>query len=143
MQTLVISSGTMGPSLALCLALTGHNTVLVARRSEALASAEGAIEIGYRELADAELLPAAADGWRGRLSFATDMAEAARNADFAFEAIAEDAEASRRCSRRSMTLRRRKRFSPAPHPACWSMSLPGTAPVRTVSRWPISPTHRI
>jgi len=93
MQTLVIGSGTMGPSLALCLALTGHNTVLVARRSEALASAEGAIEIGYRELADAELLPAAADGWRGRLSFATDMAEAARNADFAFEAIAEDAEA--------------------------------------------------
>ncbi|MDA0230475.1 MAG: 3-hydroxyacyl-CoA dehydrogenase NAD-binding domain-containing protein [Proteobacteria bacterium] len=89
MNTLVIGSGTMGPSLALCLALAGHHTVLAARRSEALAGAEGAIEIGYRELADAELLPGAAEGWRGRLSFTTDIAVAAQNVDVAFEAISE------------------------------------------------------
>jgi len=92
-KTLVIGSGTMGPSLALCLALAGHETALIARRGAALGDAEIAVDTGYRELADAGLLPATAEGWRARLSFGTDMAGAARNADFVFEAIAENAEA--------------------------------------------------
>jgi len=83
----------MAPSLALCLALAGHNTVLAARRQEALPQAEAAVEAGYRELAEAELLPAGAKGWRSRLSFTTDPATPAKEVDFAFEAIAEDAEA--------------------------------------------------
>jgi len=92
-HTLVIGSGTMGPSLALCLALAGHYTALIARRSDALAQAEAAAETGYLELAEAELLPATADGWRTRLTFGTDLAAAAKNIDFAFEAIAENADA--------------------------------------------------
>ncbi len=92
-HTLVIGSGAMGPSLALCLALAGHDTVLVARRAAALRAAESAIESAYRELAEADLLPPTADGWRGRLSFGGDLPQAARNADFAFEAIAENVEA--------------------------------------------------
>ena len=93
MHTLVIGSGAMAPSLALCLTLGGHDTALVARRSAALAEAEAAIERAYRELAEADLLPLTAPGWRDRLSFGTDLAHAARNADFAFEAISENAEA--------------------------------------------------
>jgi len=90
-HTLVIGSGTMGPNLALCLALAGHYTALIARRSVALAQAEA--ETGYLELAEAELLLATADGWRTRLTFGTDLATAAKNIDFAFEAIAENADA--------------------------------------------------
>ena len=93
MHTLVVGSGTMGPSLALCLALAGYNTALVARRSEALAGAETAIEGGYGELAEADLLPETAAGWRDRLSFGTDLVDAARSASFAFDAISEDVEA--------------------------------------------------
>ncbi|MDP6474110.1 MAG: 3-hydroxyacyl-CoA dehydrogenase NAD-binding domain-containing protein [Alphaproteobacteria bacterium] len=92
MQTLVIGSGTMAPSLALCLTLAGHHTALVARRSEALAGAEAAAERGYGELAEADLLPATAPGWRERLTFDTDMRRAVQEIDFAFEAISEDAE---------------------------------------------------
>ena len=92
-QTLVIGSGAMAPSLALCLALAGHDTALVARRGEALREAEAAIDIAHRELAEADLLPETAPGWRARLSFGTDLADAAGSASFAFEAISEDVEA--------------------------------------------------
>ena len=92
-HTLVIGTGVIGPSLALCLALAGHPTALVARRSEAIPEAEAAIETAFRELAEAELLPVSAEGWRGRLSFGNDLAAAASDAEFAFEAISEDAEA--------------------------------------------------
>lgn len=91
-HTLVAGSGAMGPSLALCLALAGHHTMLVARRGDALPQAEAAIENAHGELAEADLLPATAAGWRERLSFGTDLAAAARNIDFAFEAVAEAAE---------------------------------------------------
>ncbi len=93
MQTLVIGSGTMAPSLALCLALAGHHTVLVARRREALGGAEAAAERGYGELAEADLLPATAAGWRERLTFDTDMHRNVQKIDFAFEAIAEESQA--------------------------------------------------
>ncbi len=93
MQALVIGSGTMAPSLALCLALAGHHTVLVARRREALGGAEAAAERGYGELAEADLLPATAAGWRERLTFDTDMHRNVQKIDFAFEAIAEESQA--------------------------------------------------
>ncbi|MBT5778191.1 MAG: hypothetical protein HOI02_02130 [Rhodospirillaceae bacterium] len=92
MKTLVIGSGAMAPSLALCLTLAGHHTILVARRSEALTQAESAVDIAYRELEEAGLLPAMSPGWRDRLAFSTDLASAAAGIDFAFEAIAEDAD---------------------------------------------------
>ncbi|MBT4428206.1 MAG: hypothetical protein HOJ07_11130 [Rhodospirillaceae bacterium] len=92
MKTLVIGSGAMAPSLALCLTLAGHHTILVARRSEALTQAESAVDIAYRELEEAGLLPAMSPGWRDRLAFSTDLAGAAAGIDFAFEAIAEDAD---------------------------------------------------
>ncbi|MBT5037672.1 MAG: hypothetical protein HOM52_04100 [Rhodospirillaceae bacterium] len=92
MKTLVIGSGAMAPSLALCLTLAGHHTILLARRSEALTQAESAVDIAYRELEEAGLLPAMSPGWRDRLAFSTDLASAAAGIDFAFEAIAEDAD---------------------------------------------------
>ena len=92
-HTLVIGTGVMGPSLALCLALAGHPTALVARRSETIPEAEAAIETAFRELAEAELLPVSAEGGRDRLSFGNDLAAAASDAEFAFEAISEDSEA--------------------------------------------------
>ena len=93
MKTLVIGSGAMAPSLALCLALAGHKTALVARRSAALPQAEAAVKTAYGELAEADLLPAPETGWRDRLTFSTNLANAAKYIDFAFEAIAEQAEA--------------------------------------------------
>ncbi len=92
MKTLVIGSGAMAPSLALCLTLAGHHTVLVARRNDALTQAESAANTAYRELEEADLLPAMSSGWRDRLNFSTDLAGAATGIDFAFEAIAEDAD---------------------------------------------------
>jgi 3-hydroxybutyryl-CoA dehydrogenase len=83
----------MAPSLALCLAQAGHRTVLAARRRDALPQAEAAVEMGHRELAEAGLLPAGGEGWRARLSFTDDAPAAAEGIDFAFEAIAEQAEA--------------------------------------------------
>ncbi len=91
MKTLVIGSGAMAPSLALCLTLAGHHTVLVARRKEALTEAKSAVDVAYGELEQADLLPAASSAWRDRLSFSTDLAGAAAGIDFAFEAVAEDA----------------------------------------------------
>lgn len=91
MKTLVIGSGAMAPSLALCLTLAGHHTVLVARRNEALTQAESAVDVAYGELEEADLLPAATAGWRERMDFSTDLAGSAAGIDFAFEAVAEDA----------------------------------------------------
>lgn len=92
-RTMVIGTGTMGPSLALTLALYGHRTVLIGRRDAALKTAEQAVRRGHDELAEADLLPADASGWRDRLTFGTDLADAAGGIDFAFDAIAEDLDA--------------------------------------------------
>jgi len=89
MHTLVIGGGTTGPSLAHYLTLAGHNTVLVSCLSEMLAGAEAAIKMGYRKLANTELLPTTAEGWCGRLTSFTNMVEAVQNFDIAFEAISE------------------------------------------------------
>lgn len=89
MHTLVIGGGTTGPSLAPYLTLVGHNTVLVSCLSEMLAGAEAAIKMGYRKLANTELLPTTAEGWCGRFTSFTNMVEAVQNFDIAFEAISE------------------------------------------------------
>ena len=89
----IAGAGTIGPNLALVFAVHGFTTTLVARRSAALESAQAAIDLGYGELANADLLPPAATGWRERLFLTTDPVSAATGADLLIDAIAEDVEA--------------------------------------------------
>ncbi|MCC6197872.1 MAG: 3-hydroxyacyl-CoA dehydrogenase family protein [Burkholderiales bacterium] len=89
-NVVVVGAGTMGPSLALVFALHGHGVTLIARSAEALGSAADEAERGAGELAGAALLPVAAEGWRKRLRFDSDLAAAAAGADLVIDAIYED-----------------------------------------------------
>jgi 3-hydroxybutyryl-CoA dehydrogenase len=86
----VVGAGTMGPSLALVFALHGYRATLVARRADVLGAAAAEADRGYAELASAGLLPPAADGWRERLAFDTDLPTIVADADLVIDAIAED-----------------------------------------------------
>jgi 3-hydroxybutyryl-CoA dehydrogenase len=89
----VIGAGTIGPSLAFTFALHGYRATLVARRPEALDGARIEADRACAELEQADLLPAAAAGWRERLRFHTDLDEGMRDADIVMDAISEELEA--------------------------------------------------
>src|SRR3954452_6619711 len=87
----VIGTGMMGPGIAACLALAGHEVCLFARTAESLErgmqAARVAVDLLHREnLVAPERVAGAAD----RLRWTTDLSSAVADAEFVFESIAED-----------------------------------------------------
>jgi 3-hydroxybutyryl-CoA dehydrogenase len=87
----VIGTGMMGPGIALCLALAGHEVQLLGRSPRSLerglAAAHDGMDLLRRECL---VTPDQAAGSAERLRGTTELARAVTDAEFVFESIVED-----------------------------------------------------
>jgi len=90
----VIGSGAMGPGISLVFAQKHYNVTLFDIRSEALATAQSIISKNLDSLAENDWINRAEiHGIQEHITYATDLVQAASNADFVVECITEDREA--------------------------------------------------
>jgi len=90
----VIGAGTMGHGMAQSFAQAGCQVSLMARRTTSLERASALIKSSLETMAKADYI----DGKRipeilGRITYTTSLEEAAKDADLAFETVAEDKQA--------------------------------------------------
>ena len=90
----VIGAGTMGHGMAQSFAQAGCQVSLMARRTTSLERASALIKSSLETMAQADYI----DGKRipeilGKITYTTSLEEAARDADLAFETVAEDKQA--------------------------------------------------
>jgi len=90
----VIGAGTMGHGMAQSFAQAGCQVSLMARRTTSLERASALIKSSLDTMAQADYI----DGKRipeilGRITYTTSLEEAAKDADLAFETVAEDKQA--------------------------------------------------
>lgn len=86
----VIGAGTMGNQIAMQSAICGYETVCYSRKNETVAKAKGFAEDWFKKTVTKEKMSAEdAEAAQKRLSFTTELKEAAQDADFVLEAVAD------------------------------------------------------
>ncbi len=96
MKVLVVGAGTMGHGIGELCALFGHEVVLVDVSEDVLEKAKQKISWSLKKLSEKGKLKESWDGVFSRIGFTTDLAGAAKDADFVIEAVVENTEVKRR-----------------------------------------------
>jgi 3-hydroxybutyryl-CoA dehydrogenase len=90
----VIGAGTMGHGIAQSFAQAGYQVSLMARRTQSLERAAALIKSSLDTMAQADFVEKArVPEILGRITYTTSLDEAAKDADLAFETVAEDKQA--------------------------------------------------
>ncbi len=96
MKVLVVGAGTMGHGIGELCALFGHEVVLVDVSEDVLEKAKQKISWSLKKLFEKGKLKESWDSVLSRISFTTDLAEAAKDADFVIEAVVENTDVKRK-----------------------------------------------
>jgi 3-hydroxybutyryl-CoA dehydrogenase len=97
-QVAVIGAGAMGSQIAMVCALAGYKTAVCDAMPEAVKKAEAwAAKWLDERVAKGRLTAEQTAAARGKLTFASSLAAAAKTADFVIEAIIEEEDAKRTC----------------------------------------------
>ncbi len=96
MKVLVVGAGTMGHGIGELCALFGHEVVLVDVSEDVLEKAKQKISWSLKKLFEKGKLKESWESVLSRIGFTTDLAEAAKDADFVIEAVVENTDVKRK-----------------------------------------------